>query len=379
MHRIIATLLLAMGLAQAAPIVPASDSEVIETLPAASGNRSEERKLRRQLAAQPSDAASATELAQRLLDQAREQGDPRFVGQALSVLQAWSDPGQAPNEVLLMQSTLRQYMHEFDAAARLLELLVARQPRDAQAWLTLATVRRVQGRYAQSDAACAALSATGAALYAAACRAENDGLRGNADIARSTLAQLLTSPRLAPPTRNWLLTTLAELEERAARPADAERAFRAALAARADAYTTLSFADFLMHAGRDADALALLVGQRRTDAVLLRLAIAGTRIKSSDGSRDAGEMRERIAQANQRPEAKILHAREQAMFALWVEGWPKQALALARDNVKLQREPLDLLVFAQAARASGEAAALRDADRLRKEMALHDRRLDALL
>ena len=39
MHRIIATLLLVAGLAQAATIVPASDSEVVEILPAASGNR----------------------------------------------------------------------------------------------------------------------------------------------------------------------------------------------------------------------------------------------------------------------------------------------------------------------------------------------------
>jgi uncharacterized protein (TIGR02996 family) len=379
MHRIIATLLLAAGLAQAATIVPASDSEVVETLPAASGNRVEERKLRRQLAAQPKDAASATELAKRLLDQAREQGDPRFVGQALSALQAWNDPGQAPDDVLLMQATLRQYMHEFDTAARLLELLVARQPRDAQAWLTLATVRRVQGRYAQSDAACRGLSNLAAALYAAACRAENDALRGNVDAARGSLKQLLVAPRLAPQTRSWLLTTLAELEERAARPADAEGAFRAALSAHPDSYTTLAFADFLMHNGRDAEALALLKGQRRTDAVLLRLAIAGARSKSAEAARDASEMRERISLANQRPESRQLHAREQAMFALWVERQPQRALALARDDVTLQREPLDLLVLAQAARASGEAAALRDADRLRKEIALHDRRLDALL
>ena len=62
-------------------------------------------------------------------------------------------------------------------------------------------------------------------------------------------------------------------------------------------------------------------------------------------------MRDRIAQANQRPEAKKLHGREQAMFALFVEEAPARALALARGNVEQQREPLDLLLLAEAAQA----------------------------
>ena len=73
------------------------------------------------------------------------------------------------------------------------------------------------------------------------------------------------------------------------------------------------------------------------------------------------------------------HGREQAMFALYVERQPALALDLARGNVEQQREPLDLLVLAQAARASGDAAALAEARRLRDRVGLHDRRIDALL
>jgi hypothetical protein len=245
--------------------------------------------------------------------------------------------------------------------------------------LTLATVRRVQGRYAESDAACRELAGLGADVYAVACQAENDGLRGKTDAARSALRRLLATPRIEAQTRAWLLTTLAELEERAVNPTDAEAAYRAALAAQPDPYTTLAYADFLMFNGRDLKALDVLKGQPRTDAVLLRLAIAGTRAKGPDAARDSREMRERITLSNERPEAQTLHAREQAMFALWVEGQPARALSLARTNVRQQREPLDVLVFAQAARASGEAAALREADSLRKDMGLRDQRLDTLL
>lgn len=370
-RRFLCAVALAFGTAaQAAPIVPERDSQVIETLPARLGARA---------AANPRDARSAVQLAQGLMSEARASGDPRLAGQAMAALQAWADPATAPGDVLLMQATVRQYLHDFDGAAALLEGLVARDARQAQAWLTLATVRRVQGRYAASDSACAQLLALGAALYGVACSAENEALRGGFDPARQRFQRLLADPRLDAGTRNWLLTSLAELEERAGRADAADAAFKAALAAQPGGYALVAYADFLIGRHRERDALALLRGQPRTDAVLLRLAIAGTRFKSPQAVADAGEMRERIAQANQRPDAQAAHGREQALFALWVDAEPARAVALARTNLQLQREPIDLLVLAQAAAAARQPAALQEAAQLSREVGLHDRRLDALL
>lgn len=384
MNRLLATLWLALGLTMsaassvAAPIVPHDDADVVEALPASS-TRAEERRWRRERAAHPRDAAAATALARRLLAHAREQGDPRYAGQALAVLEPWPDPAATPDDVLLLQATIDQHLHEFDAAAAKLETLVRRSPSDAQAWLTLATVRRIQGRYAESDAGCAALANTAAGVYAAACRAENEGLRGHVTEARAALTSLIAVPGLRPLTAVWLLTTLAELEARAGNAGRAEAAYRTALTLGRDPYTNLSYADFLLERGRDADVLAQLQREPRSDAVLLRLAIAGRRARTSEGARDAAEMRERIALANERPDARVLHAREQAMFALWVDADPRRALALARVNVHNQREPADLLMLARAARAAGDAAARREADRLRRDIGLADRRLDASL
>ena len=83
--------------------------------------------------------------------------------------------------------------------------------------------------------------------------------------------------------------------------------------------------------------------------------------------------------ANLRPQSRGTHAREQAMFALWVDAQPQRALELARNNVRQQREPTDMLVFAQAARAAGARQALLDVEALCKEIGLHDRRIDQLL
>jgi hypothetical protein len=370
-----------VGGARATPITPTRDDEVVEVLPAVSGNRSEERRARRQLEARPRDPGLALAVAKRYLEQAHELGDPRFAGLALAAIAPWTDDATTPDDVLMMKATLQQYFHEFDASVRSLQTLLARPSGQgrAQAWLTLATVRRVQGRYADSDAACGEVDRAGAALHARACRAENAALRGDVAAGRAALTALLAQPALPVATQTWLLTTLAELEQRDARAAAAEAAYRTLLQLEPEPYALIAYADFLIDQRRPLDALRLLKDQPRSDSVLLRLAIAGSHAKSASAARDVAEMRERIALANERPEARKFHGREQAMFALAVDRAPALALDLARGNVEQQREPLDLLLLARAARASGEPAALEDARRLRKSIGLHDRRIDALL
>jgi len=367
--------------ADATPLQPTRDDEVIEVLPAVKGGRAEERRLRQQLAQAPRDPALALAVARRHLDQAHELGDPRFAGMALAALGPWTDDGSTPDDLLLMRATLQQYLHQFDAAGVTLQHLLARPgvPRP-QAWLTLATVRRVQGRYAESDAACAQVARAAAAIYASACAAENAGLRGDVDRARRSFETLLADPRASgATTRAWLATSLAELEQRAGRERAADAAYRRALELAPDAYTRLAYADFLIERGRAAQALPLLAGEPRSDAVLLRLAIAGTRAGAASAASDVAEMRARIAAANERPDARLLHGREQAMFALEIDRDAARALTLARGNVTQQREALDVLVMAQAARASADPTALQEARKVVNDIGLRDRRVEELL
>lgn len=359
--------------AAAVPIEPLDDREVIEQLPGGSGDRAEARRLRRALAERPGDVALAVAVARRGLEQARADGDPRHAGRAAAALSHWVDPASAPDEVLLLQATLDQYLHDFDAAAAKLERLVGRRPRDAQAWLTLATVRRVQGRYGESDLACARVLAAGALLHGRACRAENDGLRGHFASARDALDMLLSTHGLDAETRNWLWTTLAELEQRAGEPSAAETAWHNALAAQASPYAVLGLADHLIARQRPVEALALLAGQTSSDAVVLRRAIAGVASGAPQAQADVREMHERITLANERPGAMVFHGREQAMFALAVERRADRAWALARENVRHQREAQDLLLLAEVAQAVG-AAAPSEAARVYAEVGLVDRR-----
>jgi hypothetical protein len=220
--------------------------------------------------------------------------------------------------------------------------------------------------------------------YGVACLAENAGLRGDSAGARKALRGLLNDPAVAGPnqaeTRQWLLTSLAEVEELAGQPTAAEAAYREALDLDRSGYTLLAYVDFLLHERRPAPVASLLAREARSDAVLLRLAIA----ERSDGAADrkrpaAEELRSRFEAAALRPGSTAAHAREEALFALDVLGDARQALALARTNVEVQREPIDLLIYARAAIAAGDPQAREDIKKLMQQMGLRDARVDSIL
>jgi len=378
-----AVLALAAFATHAVPRVPASDDEVVETLPVIAGWSGEQRRLRRELAQRPNDEATAIAAASTYLDLAREQGDARYAGYAMGALQAWeaTPPAQIPPAVLVMRATVAQFLHDFDGAEATLRMALARRPNDAQAWITLATILRVRGRYNESDAACRSLGRSGPAFYGVACLAENAGLRGNHADARQALQALLADPALRDAdkagTRQWLLTSVAEVEELAGRQAEADAAYRKAVAAQRSGYLLLAYSDYLQRAGRHAEIPKLLANEARSDAVLLRLAIAGAAARDKRAQAEADELRQRFEAAALRPGTTALHAREEAMFALDVQNDPKRALELARLNLRLQREPIDFLVFARAASAANDTTARDEVKALMQQIGLKDARVDA--
>ncbi|RYZ11017.1 MAG: hypothetical protein EOO24_07510 [Comamonadaceae bacterium] len=373
--------------AQAAPFTPSDDAQIVETLPSVAGWSLKTRRLKRELLQRPRDEATALEAATAYLDLARSQGDARYAGHSLGVLQAWEPLTAAtPERILVMHATVTQFLHEFDRAESTLRLAIASHPDNAQAWLTLATLQRLRGRFAESDTSCRSLGALRQNLYALACLAENAALRGEPARARDTLRGLLASPAMRAPdqgaSRAWLLTTLAEVEELAGRPDEAETAYREALKSGRDGYDQIAYADFLLARGRPAEVGPLLAAEARSDAVLLRLVIAARRSAGGGNAsfeRDRAELQARFDAAAERPGAAAVHAREQALFALDVRDDPAAALRLARLNVELQREPVDLVLLARAATAAGDAAARDEVRSLMQRIGLRDARVDAVL
>jgi len=375
--------------------VPHNDADIVETLPVVAGWSREQRQLRRALVQRPHDEGVAIRAARSYLDLARTQGDARYAGYAMGALQAWESvkPADVPTAILVMRATVAQFLHDFDGAEATLKLALEKQPANPQAWITLATVLRVRGRYTESDAACNRLSQVGPPLYGTACLAENAGLRGDHAVARNAFQNLLADPALQgqrqAETRQWLWTSVAEVEELAGRPAAAETAYQQALQAERSGYLLLVYSDFLIAQKRSSDVSALLAHEARSDAVLLRLAIAAKQLQGQKSSfsavqrtssaDDGQELQARFTAASLRPGSTQLHAREEGLFALDVQNDPAKALVLARANVVLQREPIDLLLFARAAVAAKDTTARQEVKAMMAKIGLRDARVDSIL
>lgn len=337
-------------------LLPTDDAQVIEVLaprvlpsPIATG-----------VTLTPEAAAVAARLA---IVQARATADPRYLGRAQAVLAPWWDQAEAPVALAILQATVQQARHEFTAAHATLTRALQRDPTQAQGWLTLATLERLAGRYPQALTACAQVERAGAGLYAKACSLETRSMQGQHDAARQGFEALRRqSADIA--TQAWLLSLLAESEERAGRDAAAWRAYQTSLALAPDGYTALAAADMLLRTGRAPAALALLADQPASDAVLLRRAQALKLAKNPAWQSLATTLRERFAELEARGDDPAAHARERAIGWLWLDGDVARAAASARLNLQRQKEPLDwwlALHSADLAGQTGEVTVLRDA------------------
>jgi tetratricopeptide (TPR) repeat protein len=346
--------LLAAWNAQAQPkdLRPANDEVIVE-------------KLSPRLA-RPQTSSDPLAAVQQAIQLARQTADPRYLGQAQALLGAqWGNP-QASYEAATLQATIEQSRHEFAQARQTLKTALTKPSltsSHAQAWLTLATIERVQGNYAAAQAACKSISSPAAQLYASACLLETRSLQGQWSQARQGLNALLREQRL-PAQQAWLQSLMAENEERAGNAASALKLYALSLSLDADGYTALAYADALLRNQTPALALAALHMQPSSDAVLIRRAAAYKQLGDLQWQALGQELQTRFAAAAQRGGTQAGHAREQALFELLVRGNAQAALSLAKSNLALQREPLDWLIAMQSAQQLGqpsEAAALKQA------------------
>ncbi len=353
--------------AQAAPFVPASDLTILERLSTTPGETARvnqsTRALRATLARDPKNVDLAVRMAQLYVSRSRSESDPRLLGQAQAALGAWWSQAEPPIPVLLLRATIRQSVHDFANARRDLDQAVKREPGNAQAWLTMATVQQVTGDLAGATDSCRKVVPLAPPLIGITCLASIDGSQGRAGQAYEALNNAMvasaTAGRDSIGVRGWALTLQAELAERLARSADAERLYQASLAIDpTDAYTVAAYADFLMDAGRASDVLTLIPANTRGDVLLLRRAIAAKLAASPDAAQLAQELGQRFNASRARGDR--VHLREEARFALAVKNESTEALALARDNWMVQKEPLDARIALEAAIAARQPKAVAD-------------------
>lgn len=352
--RVFAVLCAAFGVSTvvAAPYIPASDAVVLERLPASEATR-QLLPLRKAVSADPKDLHSALQLARGYLEIGRSTSDPRFVAYALATLEPWMREPSPPVAVIVMQATVLQNMHRFDASLELLDRALVLVPDDPQALLTKATLLQVQGKFDAARSTCKRLFRSADQAVAVTCTLTVDSLNGKLEPSYAALQLLGASPSRAPQLDAWMLGQLAEMSVRRADFAAAEREFKAARARDPDdVYLRGALADLLLLQQRDRDVIELLREYTAHDVLLLRLAIAGRRAGDADARQwaETFDARRRATRPDDNP-----HLREHARFLLDVLDRPQEALELARRNWRIQREPADLQVYARSAVAAASA------------------------
>lgn len=357
-----------------APYVPKDDAVVLERVPAALATRRLE-PLRKRASAEPSELSTTLQLAQGYLVIGRETSDPRFVSYAQATLSPWLQRPNTPVPVLVLAATALQSSHRFDEALALLDRALAIDSRNAQAWLTKATVLQVQGEFAGARAACQHLLQTTDQLIALTCIASVDSLSGRLAASYRALANASGAlGRAEESVQSWMLGQLAEMAVRLADVTAAEKYFLAALRVSPEsAYLKGAYADLLLSTRRNHEVIELLQEHESQDILLLRLAIAGKRLGSADASRWA-QMFDARRRATRHDDNS--HLREHARFLLEVRDAPTEALQVAQENWRVQREPADIRVYLQAALRAGEQRSAGVVRAWIRETGYEDRTLD---
>lgn len=349
---------LACSTASATPYIPKDGKQVVERLPSrADPVQRELLRLRTALNATPNDVALASTLAQRYIEQARLDGDPRYLGYAEAALRPWWKLAEPPEQVLVLRATLRQSTHQFPAALIDLDQAVKRDSSNVQAWITRATVQMITGDFAAAKASCMRLYSRAPQLVIQTCLSNIANVSGQGPASYQLLARTLQDARDTPPAiRIWVTTLLAEMAARAGDNRAAAAYFKAALAIdQADSYLLAAYADFLLDQDKAPEVASLLKDKTRADALLLRYALALHAMHAANAAEQIDALRTRFDAAMLRGDT--VHQREQARFELALRNSPAVAVKLAKLNWAVQKEPADFRILAETAAASGDAEA----------------------
>jgi Tfp pilus assembly protein PilF len=339
----------------AAPRKPTTDAEVIERLPVRANDSTtrELAELRRAQTAAGQNPQLAAQLAERYFDLAMARGDPRYVGYAEAVVARFAEP--LPPSLRVIRGLSRQYRHDFAGALDDFAAALAQDPDLATAHAWRGAIFLVQADYVAAQKECEALQRLDRAVLHGACTGLVQAYGGKLESGYQTLLAALAKAG-DPGNRLWLLTHLGEVADWRSKPDLAEKHYREALAlGRDDVYLLAAWGDFLLDAGRPQDVLKQLAGWESSDNLLLRLAEAEAALKGANAARLAQMLDDRFAAARQRGDTT--HQAEEARYQLRLRGNAKEALRLAAENYRVQREPRDARILLEASIAAGDPAA----------------------
>jgi len=343
---------------QTTPYIPAKTSIVLQLVPPTTDPRVRRFvELRNDLRQHPNDVNKAVVLALAYIDYGRSTGDARFLGRAMAVIEPAMEQPAPPIQVLLIHATIQQSRHFFQVSREELMQILKRDPGNAQAWLTLATIGMVQGDDTLANDACVHLANAGSDFMGIVCTASLRSLTGHARQAYVLMSMVEDpGPKAPAAIKAWVEGLMADTAARMGRPDEADIHFKAALQwTPGDNFLLADYGEFLLDQGRPQDAINLVSGDIQSDTSFLVLVSAENALGLPRTGTDVAEMNARFQSMAQRGDHVFM--REQSSYMLHVLHDPKAALDLAQQDWKVQRSPKDVRVYLEAALAAHNSTA----------------------
>ncbi|WP_145057207.1 tetratricopeptide repeat protein [Adhaeretor mobilis] len=361
--------------------MPSDDNEVLETLPRSLLSGGDElTSMRQQLADDPKNLDLARTVASRYLQMGKQDGDPRFYGYARAALGPWWDAADAPADILKLRAKLKETDHDYDEALADLWQFVKQEPRDAQAWIEISNILRVQGKYDEALEARNKLSEFARSVEIMYSNVPLLAVTGNAEAALDLIQQKLPEARQRyPGTVPWMLTMRAEISRALGRDEQAEESYLEGLGDDpGPSYLMRAYTDFLLDRDRANEALELVRDHTADTGSLLRAAIAAKQVgdeKLADEYQSQLENRfQEIRLRGSEP-----HGRFESRYALELENVPLLALELAQKNWQKQKEARDTRNLLEAAIAAKRPDAAKPVIEFLEKYGTQDVQFDKLL
>ena len=341
--------------AETKPAKPRS-GEVLALLPAA--NRDPHLRRAAALRQVDDDPARIMSLAAGYLDRLRREGDSRLGGFAEKLL--LRDSISHDTSARLLLADLYQFQHRFAESEQILSGLRPGGLGGSRTWLLSANLARVQGRLADAEVACENATLAGAEFWGAMCSADLALLKGDLPAYRKGLQRIEGLSNSYWRRDSVAATWLGDMADRAGDRQMAEQYFKVALLLGPGPYLVDRYFRFLVDAGQSNAAGRLMnwwsgqSGQASLSGLLNQAQLAALhadRFRLADLSRQFNDLLHAMNGET--------HWRELVRYELIVTRDYSRALEHAQQNWRFQKEPLDAILYAQAARQAGSDTSLR--------------------
>jgi Tfp pilus assembly protein PilF len=363
--------------ATAAPYRPSDSNTVLLQLDPATQKAASNMSTR--IAQSRTNASIAEQTAATFIKLGRLEHDERYFGYAAGVLESWRTVNAAPIELIVLRADVAQHQHRFIEAKQILDEVLTRDSRNIRARLMRASVLMTIGQPLEAKADCQKLIAAREVFLATVCLAQASSLLGQLPSSYALLSnalsqsnQLAPSPGDASEQLAWSYGVAAEMAQRLGDASASEAWLRKALAlSPSDLVSRLQLCDLLIQNRHAAEVPQLLANISPSEPILLRLALAAKQIGQSEDANSALQAWRMAVEQSDRLGVR-LHLRELAIGQLQLLRSSADALATAKKNWEVQREPIDARVLAAAARAQNDHATLRMLAEWRQSLHLQD-------